>query len=129
MRTSNHRRRIHRDCWPFSGRFLSGRSPPAARESVGREQRTPPPRGDALPVGHPPAKPPDDYRGNGRGPGFDGPADYGGRGPGFDGPADYGRRGPGFDGLADYGGRGKGPNLTPDYGEAGDKLFTRPETG
>ncbi|CAH1266774.1 Hypp3570 [Branchiostoma lanceolatum] len=109
MRTSNHRRLIHRDCWPFSGRFLFGRSPPTARgKTVGRDQRTPPPRGDAQVDGHPPTKPPDNYRGNGRGPGFNGPADYGGRGPEFDGPADYGGRGPGFDVPADYGGRGLG---------------------
>ncbi|CAH1266775.1 PCF11 [Branchiostoma lanceolatum] len=79
-------------------------------------------RGDAQVDGHPPTKPPDNYRGNGRGPGFNGPADYGGSGPEFDGPADYGGRGPGFDGPADYGGRGPGFNGPADYGGSGPEF-------
>ncbi|KAI8488060.1 hypothetical protein Bbelb_341780 [Branchiostoma belcheri] len=39
------------------------------------------PRGDAPPVGHPPAKPPDDYRGSGAG--YAVTDHYGGRGPGY----------------------------------------------
>ncbi|CAH1233481.1 Hypp763 [Branchiostoma lanceolatum] len=76
------------DCWPFPGRFLSGRSRSTAQGKDGRREaeRPPPPRGDAQPVGQQPAKPPDDYQCRG----FDGPAEYGGRAPGLDGPADYG---------------------------------------
>ncbi|XP_035659448.1 uncharacterized protein LOC118404478 [Branchiostoma floridae] len=103
MRTNSRRRLIHRDCRAFSGLFLPGCSRPAAPGKAGRDERAPPPRGDAQPVGHPQAKPPDDCQGRGRGPGFDGPADYGGRGPGFDGPADY--------------------------GETVGRLFARPESG
>ncbi|XP_078586303.1 uncharacterized protein LOC144868207 [Branchiostoma floridae x Branchiostoma japonicum] len=155
MRTNSRRRLIHRDCRSFSGLFLPGCSRPAAPGKAGRDERAPPPRGDAQPVGHPQAKPPDDCQGpwcgpgfdgradyggcgpgfdgpadyGGRGPGFDGPADYGGRGPGFDGPADYGGCGPGFDGPADYGGRGPGFDGPADYGETAGRLFTRPESG
>eukprot|EP00058_Branchiostoma_floridae_P011541 XP_002597029.1 hypothetical protein BRAFLDRAFT_96179 [Branchiostoma floridae] len=78
------------DCWPFSGLFQSAPNRPAAPGKGGWEERPTPPRGDAQKVGNPPTEPTDDYRqGDQRGPGLDGPADYGGRGPRFDGPADY----------------------------------------
>eukprot|EP00058_Branchiostoma_floridae_P021557 XP_002607047.1 hypothetical protein BRAFLDRAFT_68178 [Branchiostoma floridae] len=40
MRTNNHRRLIHRDCWPFSGLFLLRCSTPAAQGRGGREGAT-----------------------------------------------------------------------------------------
>eukprot|EP00058_Branchiostoma_floridae_P015594 XP_002601082.1 hypothetical protein BRAFLDRAFT_75517 [Branchiostoma floridae] len=105
MRATNHRRLIHRDCWSFSGRPLtSGRIRCTVRGTNGQEKRTPPLRGDALlPVGQPPAEPPDHYGGRGRGPGFDGPTDYGGRLPGLGGTAGYTGCEPGFDGTTLYG--------------------------